>query len=184
MRSSFLGHVTSPLFSAHAFSLPWSRGLIRRLHKATLLGHRLIPFRPPDMQASTIFGSDTLHFTTRLNIGCLLTPSKPFSYRLWRHTRRQEPFILIMSAITLNPTNCIANNFTICMYVNISMSIIKPPRSVMNRHKKNGENAETHRAKENSICLCILPVCELVFHDTTEVGDDSIQKNGENAEDK
>ncbi|GBN19129.1 hypothetical protein AVEN_271207-1 [Araneus ventricosus] len=64
MRSSFLGHVTSSLFSAHTFSLPWSRDLIRRLHKATLLGYRLIPFRPPDLQASPIFGSDTLHFTT------------------------------------------------------------------------------------------------------------------------
>ncbi|GBO16049.1 hypothetical protein AVEN_100645-1 [Araneus ventricosus] len=64
MRSLLLGHVTSHLFSAHALSLPWSRDPIRRVYKATILGHRLISFRPPNLQASPIFGSDTLHFTT------------------------------------------------------------------------------------------------------------------------
>ncbi|GBN41334.1 hypothetical protein AVEN_33825-1 [Araneus ventricosus] len=92
MRSPLLGHVTSSLFSAHASSLPWSRDLIRRIYKATLLGHRLISFRPPDLQASPIFGSDTLHFTTRLNVDCLLTPSKPFSYRLWGDTHDFSSF--------------------------------------------------------------------------------------------
>ncbi|GBM34450.1 hypothetical protein AVEN_201697-1 [Araneus ventricosus] len=68
--------------------------------------------------------------------------------------------------------------------------VLKPPSSVMNRHKI-GENAETNRAEKETLFASAFSTFHLpsykndhVFHNsqTTEVGDKSTQKHGEKAE--
>ncbi|GBO10589.1 hypothetical protein AVEN_261025-1 [Araneus ventricosus] len=187
MTSSFLFFLSliSPLFSAHALSPRWSRDLIRRVYKATLLGHQLISFRPPDLQASPLFGSDTLHFTneTRLPFDSFEAFQLP---SMGRHTTtRTLRLACVIHNVKPNELHCKRlYHRHVCLNVHVFHNC-QTTEVGDESTQKNRENVKTNRAEKETLLASTFSPFHLpsykndhVFHNsqTTEVGDKSTQK--------